>query len=78
MVTVLNISGLVANLVGVIILFRFGMPFHVPSGGAIHIIIEQTDDTEIAKERIYKVWGYVGLALIVGGTALQIGGALNA
>jgi hypothetical protein len=56
----LTLTGLALNLVGVLILFRWGMPFHVPSGGAIHFIAEQADEKEKALERIYTIIGYPG------------------
>ncbi len=74
----LNIIGLVLNLVGVIILFRYGMPYHVPTGGAVHIITEQIDTAEKALESRYEIFGYFGLVAIVAGTALQIVGAYRA
>lgn len=55
---VLNLIGLALNLVGVLILFRYGMPFHVPTKGAVHLILEQTDDAEIELERRYEIYGY--------------------
>jgi hypothetical protein len=39
----LNLIGLFPNLVGVLILFRYGMQFHVPTGGAVSLITEQLD-----------------------------------
>jgi hypothetical protein len=74
----LNIIGLVLNLVGVIILFRYGMPFHVPTGGAVHLIAEQVDAAEKALESRYEIFGYIGLIAIVVGTGMQIVGAYRA
>ena len=68
----LNLVGLVLGLVGVVILFRYGMPFRVPTGGAISLIAEQTDAKAAATDRAYEIVGYVGLALLVVGTGLQI------
>lgn len=73
---VFNLIGLALTLVGVLILFRWGMPFHVPTGGATSIITGQADVREIALERIYTIIGYVGLALLILGTALQMVAAL--
>lgn len=67
-----NLVGLALSLVGVLILFRWGMPFHVPTGGAVSIITQQADAKEIALERIYTIIGYVGLALLILGTVLQM------
>jgi hypothetical protein len=67
-----NLIGLALTLVGVLILFRWGMPFHVPTGGANFIITEQSDPKEIALERIYTIIGYVGLVALIAGTVLQM------
>jgi len=48
------------------------MPFHVPTGGASSLILEQSDPKDIALERIYTVIGYVGLAALIVGTVLQM------
>jgi hypothetical protein len=70
---VLNLTGLGLNLIGVLILFRYGMPFHVPSGGARRLLLEgEPDQDEIELERRYKLLGYIGLALLIAGTVLQM------
>jgi hypothetical protein len=52
-----NILGLVLTLVGILILFRYGMPYRVRTGGAIHIIAEETDEAEIKKDWWYGFFG---------------------
>jgi hypothetical protein len=69
---VLNIVGLAFNLIGVLILFRWGMPFRVPTGGDIHLIAEQKNAGQAALDHIYAVCGWVGLVVLIVGTALQI------
>jgi hypothetical protein len=68
----LNFTGLALELVGVLILFRFGMPFRVPTGGAINLILDGRAPQAIALDRVYTIWGYVGLLLLVSGTLLQM------
>jgi hypothetical protein len=72
----LSIAGLVMNLFGVILLFLFGMPFHIRTGGRIVRIIQQTDPKVVGTEGRYGVLNWLGLALIVLGTAAQIGAIL--
>jgi hypothetical protein len=48
-------------LVGVLILFRWGMPFRVETHGEISIIAEQTDTKAIALDHIYTICGWAGL-----------------
>lgn len=69
---VFNILGLVCSLVGVIVLFRYGMPYKVRTGGATNIIMEQIDEAEVALEGRYDKYGTGGLILIILGTGFQI------
>lgn len=68
----LSIAGLLMNLTGVILLFVFGMPFRVPTGGHPILLADQADPKDVRAERWYAVLGGLGLALIVLGTAAQI------
>lgn len=64
-----NIIGLMMNLGGVILLFVFGLPFCVRTS----IFLEQpADPRAVRAECWYDVFGWLGLALIVLGTAAQI------
>jgi hypothetical protein len=66
------------NLAGVILLFRYGMPYRVRTGGATYYVAEDMDKREIATEWWFDLWGKLGLFLIVAGTAAQIVSALLA
>jgi len=70
-----NILGLLANLVGVILLFLFGMPFRVRTRG-YRLLTSQPVESEKRRlaglELTYDAAGWLGLALIVLGTAMQI------
>jgi hypothetical protein len=72
LVASLNIAGLLMNLAGVILLFRYGMPYRVRSGGLNFYVTENVDEGEIASERRYDRLGLLGLILIVLGTLAQI------
>jgi hypothetical protein len=74
--TILNIGGLLMNLAGVILLFRYGMPYRVRTEGVSYYVTEDVDKREVATERRYDSLGKLGLFLIVTGTAAQILGAL--
>ncbi|TPJ85515.1 hypothetical protein FJ434_16450 [Mesorhizobium sp. B2-5-13] len=77
MMAIFNIAGSVCSLAGVIVLFRYGMPYKVRTGGTTNIIIEQIDEEEVALERRYDKYGLGGLILIVLGTGLQIAANLQ-
>jgi hypothetical protein len=67
-----SIGGLLANFAGVILLFRYGMPYRVRTGG----VSSQVDPKEARAERREGVLGWIGLILIVLGTAAQIAAVL--
>ncbi|HEY5048917.1 MAG TPA: hypothetical protein VII49_12960 [Rhizomicrobium sp.] len=68
----LNSLGLVLNLAGVLLLFRYGMPYRTRTDGAQSILLEKKDESAIRVERMYGVYGWTGMVLIVTGTILQI------
>jgi hypothetical protein len=76
---VFNVAGLMANLAGVILLFRYGMPFRVPSKGRIvRVLSGPPNQDEIKEDRHHARLGLLGLGLIILGTFAQIVGAIIA
>jgi len=72
-----NVAGLILNLIGVILLFRYGMPYRVRTGGnQIRAISGRTDEATVKAEQRYDKLGLVGLVLIVLGTLSQAIGSL--
>jgi len=69
---ILNIAGLVLELIGVIMLFLWGTPFFVPTGGLRWLALPGPDPKLLATEHLYTVVGYFGFAALVLGTSLQI------
>ena len=75
MVAILNSVGLLLTIVGVLLLFRYGMPYQVRTGGMKLIQFEvgnSPDQKQIKRERRYDLLGWVGLICIVVGTVCQI------
>jgi drug/metabolite transporter (DMT)-like permease len=75
MVATLNIVGLILALAGVLLLFRYGMPFQTRTGGVRLFQFEagnSRDQNQIKLERRYDRLGWLGLVLIVVGTVCQI------
>ena len=71
-VKILNTTGIIVALIGVIILFRYGMPFRVKTGGVTYIITEQVDEAERKLDARYELYGYFGLFAVIAGTIAQI------
>jgi hypothetical protein len=68
----LNVVGLLMNLAGVILLFRYGMPYRVRTGGNELRFTGATDQETVKAEQLYARLGVIGLVLIVLGTAAQV------
>jgi hypothetical protein len=68
--------GLVLSLIGVLLLFRYGMPYRVRTGGSSMYESSSSDPREAMLERRYAMVGFLGLFLVVLGTLCQIVGAV--
>jgi hypothetical protein len=73
-----NISsiGLIADIIGCLIIYKFGLPENVNKNGHINLILEQTNDNEIEKFKSYKRLSNVGLTLLLIGFIFQLIGNL--
>ena len=72
---IINSFGLILDIVGVIILFRFGLPPKVFRDGVIPKVASlsiQEKSKEYSKFKRHKYWSYFGLSLLIIGFALQI------
>ncbi len=65
-------TGLTFDLVGALLLWRYGLPEAVSRDGSIRLICEQRDDAEAAKARRYDCLATVALCLITTGFGLQL------
>ena len=73
MVVTLNVVGLLLALAGVLLLFRYGMPYQTRTGGnQVRWLSGRPDPNQIRMERRYDRLGWVGLVCIVVGTVCQI------
>jgi hypothetical protein len=67
----LQMIGLIADIIGVVMLFKYGLPEIERTGGAKKIITIAVDKSAIGREAKYDRNGKIGLALIVVGFVLQ-------
>ena len=63
----LNVIGLLLNLAGVLILFRWGMPFRVVLRPASQV----NTAGDIALDNVYTICGYAGLSLLLIGVSCK-------
>lgn len=68
------IFGLTLDIIGVGLLWRFGLPENVKRGGVSYLRLEQDDPIEAAKAQRYDRISAVGLGLIVSGFLWQLAG----
>lgn len=71
-VTGLNSLGLVLDILGVVLLFKFGLPASISRTGTSFLALEGEDKAERAKAQRYDFWARVGLALLIVGFLLQL------
>ena len=69
---VLSTVGLTLDIIGVVMLFRYGLPENVSRKGHSHLLLEATDQREIDMARKYDRLARAALALIVIGFTIQI------
>jgi len=68
---VVNSIGLVLDISGAILLFKFGLPEDVRREGQSYLLLESTDEDQIAKGKRYDRYGKLGVALLVSGFFFQ-------
>jgi len=73
-----TLGGLAANLVGVFLLFRFGIPYYIRSEGRIFAVYADIDEKSKREEERATAIGWIGLGLVVAGTIAQAIGTIIA
>ena len=68
----LNDLGLVLDIIGAVLLFKFGLPASIDREGHVLLATGQIDENEIKKGKLYDRWGRIGLALLITGFILQL------
>ncbi len=69
---VLNIIGLSLNIIGVIILFFYGIPPKIDTGGYHVITTCEKDKKELKEISLYKIISSIGIILIFLGFVMQL------
>lgn len=67
-----NSAGLILDIFGAVLVWRYGLPEAISRTGASHLILEQTDEGEIAKARRYDRIAQLGIGLLIAGFGLQL------
>ena len=69
---ILNIIGLILDILGVLMLFKYGLPPEVSKDGAVYLICIEHDEEEIKKARKYVRFSTIALTLLIVGFVIQI------
>lgn len=69
---ILNTIGLIFVVGGCVLLYCFGLPPRIDPTGAVDLIMEQPDETEIAKGKLYRSLGRLGIGLVAIGSLFQL------
>jgi preprotein translocase subunit SecF len=67
-----NSIGLVCDIIGAVIIWRYGLPESIDRQGATHIISEQIDEAEKAKAQRYDCLAKFGVGILIFGFFLQL------
>lgn len=66
-----NACGLIFDIIGVLLLWKFGLPESINRSGEITMCFGGTDENAIAKAAKYDKYAKVALVFIIGGFTLQ-------
>jgi hypothetical protein len=69
---IVNSVGLLCDIAGAIILWRYGLPEEFSKTGAVYLTTGDTDQGEAAKARAYEWLARLGLGLLIFGFFLQL------
>ena len=70
--SIVNSAGLVFDIVGAILLIKFGIPNKIDPKGRMVIEWDAVDQDEIKKANAYKRWSNISILLIIFGFLLQL------
>ena len=69
---IFSIIGLTLDIIGVIMLFKYGLPANLDKEGNTYIIIEQQDEREKEQWNRFNVLSRIALALVILGFIFQL------
>lgn len=69
---IINSMGLVFDITGAWLIFKYGLPEDVRRRGQSYLLLETTDQDQVEKAKLYDHRSRRGLWLLIGGFAAQL------
>lgn len=69
--------GLVLDIIGAYLIYKFGLPEEVSKSGTVNLVIEEEDPEEIEKARKYDKLSKLGFYILIAGFILQLVSSVN-
>jgi hypothetical protein len=67
-----NSIGLIFDIAGVVLVWKYGLPESISRTGATYLLLEESDATEIARANKYDKRSRIGLSLLMLGFIGQL------
>lgn len=68
----INDIGLLLDIIGAILLFKFGLPASIDRNGHTHFVVKGINEEEVKRGKLYDKWAKVGLSLLILGFTFQL------
>jgi hypothetical protein len=68
----LNIVGLSFNIIGVMIIWKYGLPANLDRDGHIHLVTSQVNESEKILAQKYDTYSKLGMILLILGFVCQL------
>lgn len=75
MTSILTAIGLTLNIIGTLLIWKFGLPAPISRTGDVHLILEHSDQNEVKQAKTYDRLSLFGVLLLLLGFLLQLVGA---
>jgi|LGVE01.1.fsa_nt_gb hypothetical protein len=70
--TSISSIGLLLDIAGAVLIFKYGLPEKVDRDGAIYVVSGGEGEKEIQKAKKYDRWAKVGIVCLIIGFSLQL------
>jgi hypothetical protein len=65
-------TGIATSMIGVLLLFAFGAPFRIPTGGVSILAVSEGTRKDRILDKVFAILSWMGLFAVLTGNAMQI------